>query len=744
MSQSQSLTGDTPLKQNSAATGVFMNGTLDQQRMAVMTDLGNIPEVTVDFMLDHIVPNSGVNLERTMHNLKRKGILLDAGWNLFIDALPKNSKDNEQKVFLKMQAIYRNIITSTKFEVGHSRFPTLDFGTCPDIAPISETNIRSRPDGCGQLNSSHSTHTSQCGYPSEVKGEYHWFNIAYVEEYKKRNTKKDLNDNVLKILWSLHHMMNVDRRRRFAFGVTIENTDTRIWFCCRQIVFVTHRFDFMKEPAKLIRLITSLAYADVVKLGYDPTMELFWKNDRWNYLITIQGKDNHGNLVTKVYETIDIIADMSSNLRGRATRVYEAFDVGNPGSKVVIKDSWVDVNRPKEADTLSEILDGASEDEKAMFLTVLLHGVVIIDGRQDLTQNLVDGYLISAKSSKKQKKVPDMLDELAEMMLDADIADRGIKDTVQSDRIHKASIFEPLKALQPDSQSITLITSPDVSALNPDHGAKVPPRVYGPKAHYRIVFKERGMSLHSLSRLRQIKLPVVIQAMHDVLKVLAFLTKKGYVHRDISPGNIIIYNGRAKLNDLEFAKEYGSGTSNNIRTGTYNFMAVEVEISAYLYHYGPSFSHNPLHDIESLLWVGLWFLLCHYTAGNLRSVTVQKHIEVVKQIGETLFNNGADHRSRRNALSYSTLITNSNPLRFPKSVQYLLVVLEKFRAQLVTYYEDYNPKQPQNRSFFTPDVHGKCGVLFENVLESLRNDNTELWPMDHITTQVTYLKDKGK
>ena len=41
-------------------------------------------------------------------------------------------------------------------------------------------------------------------------------------------------------------MMNVDRRRRFAFGITIENTDTRIWFYCRQIVFVTHRFDFMK------------------------------------------------------------------------------------------------------------------------------------------------------------------------------------------------------------------------------------------------------------------------------------------------------------------------------------------------------------------------------------------------------------------------------------------------------------------------------------------------------------------
>jgi hypothetical protein len=34
----------------------------------------------------------------------------------------------------------------------------------------------------------------------------------------------------------------------------------------------------------------------------------------------------------------------------------------------------------------------------------------------------------------------------------------------------------------------------------------------------------------------------------------------------MSPGNIIVYNGRAKLNDLEFAKEYGTGASTNIRT----------------------------------------------------------------------------------------------------------------------------------------------------------------------------------
>ena len=145
----------------------------------------------------------------------------------------------------------------------------------------------------------------------------------------------------------------------------------------------------------MIRLISSLAYADAVKLGYDPTMELFWKSNKWNYWITIEGTDHHENIVTKVYETIDIIADMSYNLRGRATRVYEACDVNNPGAKVVIKDSWVSANRTKEGDTLRKILHGAFEDEKAMFLTVLLYGIVMIDGRQDLTEDLImNGYLV--------------------------------------------------------------------------------------------------------------------------------------------------------------------------------------------------------------------------------------------------------------------------------------------------------------------------------------------------------------
>ena len=197
MSKSKSVPGDTPLKQNSASTGVFVHGALEEQRAAVMDDLGNIPEVTVDFMLDHIIPNSEIDVERTIRILKRKGVLLNDGWKEFADALPKESSDNEQTVFSKMGTIYKGIIDYTNFSDGSdgsSRTATLDFSAVPDIAPVSETKVKSRPDGCGQLKSNNSLHTSQCGYPPNNKTDYHWFNIAYVEEYKKRNSSKELDD----------------------------------------------------------------------------------------------------------------------------------------------------------------------------------------------------------------------------------------------------------------------------------------------------------------------------------------------------------------------------------------------------------------------------------------------------------------------------------------------------------------------------------------------------------------------
>ena len=171
-------------------------------------------------------------------------------------------------------------------------------------------------------------------------------------------------------------------------------------------------------------------------------------------------------------------------------------------------------------------------------------------------------------------------------------------------------------------------------------------------------------------------------------------------------------------------------------------MAVEVERGAYIYHGGLFFSHNPLHDLESLWWVGVWFLLCHYQPSKLRDIKVQQHIEVVKEYGETLFNNN-DPLSRRNALTGPDIIANIESLSFPKAVQGLMVLLESFRDELVKYYETYKPMASQDRSFFNPDLYDrKFGDIFEDAKKGLGNDQTGLWPLSRIEDRIRYLNAK--
>ena len=171
-------------------------------------------------------------------------------------------------------------------------------------------------------------------------------------------------------------------------------------------------------------------------------------------------------------------------------------------------------------------------------------------------------------------------------------------------------------------------------------------------------------------------------------------------------------------------------------------MAVEVERGAYIYHGSLFFSHNPLHDLESLWWVGVWFLLCHYRPNKLGKFVVQKHIKVVKNLKETLFNNPIDTHSRRRALMGADIVHNCMPRAFPKAVQHLILLLDMFRVELVTYYQIYKPMASQDRSFFNPDLHRKFGDMFEDATKELRDDQTGLWPFNLIEDRIKHLNAK--
>ncbi|KJA27032.1 hypothetical protein HYPSUDRAFT_198334 [Hypholoma sublateritium FD-334 SS-4] len=756
-SRASSVQSETPVKYNMAATNVFIKGNLEEQKEAIRKDLGSVPEVTVDFMLEHIIPKSQVDVSATKESLVKKGLYSEAsGWTQFKGKSPRklrkapakgHSNNKETEVFLNLKTVYEQIVSSAVFSDSSTPPPTLSFEQYPNTAPVSATDVKTRPDGVGILTKAQAIHSQNAVQnenrviPVDEIDKPNWFDIAFVEEYKLGEKPADLNDNIYKILWSLHHIMHTDHRRRFTFGLTIENRNTRIWFCCRQIVIVSQPFDFSKDASKLIHLITSLAYATPTQLGYDPTMALKWRNNAWHYDIYVTTQLPDGTEYTQKYETYRVICDAANNIRGRATRVYEANIVDPEGKRsplrAVIKDSWIDVGRAKEGDTLSQILEGASPEEKSLFLTVLQHGVVQIDGRDDSTQDLIlDGQSFFSNKETKTNEGGNstrhrfMLTKLPEKNED------GSDDSVHSahELVYNTPLFplyHPERSESNDSKSNQEAPSAPSSSQRSSatRASSIPPPaptdalphktpyeakrpvIYSPKVHYRIAFQEVGVSLLSMAGSGRLRISHVLQAMLDVTLALKFMAKRGYVHRDVSAGNVLMYNGRAKLADLEFAKVYGSGQTSYVRTGTYSFMSEEVACGKYTFQpQHKFFLHSPVHDLESLWWVGVWCLMWHYPVSERRPVDPVKkdHMDLMRDHGMKLFpshHTPANARRINEIHSLTTYTSRSmEATEYPDEIFAMISRMDLFRQCISWAHKTTQAELPRNDASYFSDV----------------------------------------
>ncbi|KAM5379493.1 hypothetical protein ACJZ2D_004001 [Fusarium nematophilum] len=125
-----------------------------------------------------------------------------------------------------------------------------------------------------------------------------------------------------------------------------------------------------------------------------------------------------------------------------------------------------------------------------------------------------------------------------------------------------------------------------------------------------IVTSPVGHSLHHLDNISISKFPMLqfLEGFRDAIKAHRSLLFDGKIlHRDISPGNIIISKSnnegepRGRLIDLDIAMVL-TDLQRRSSNGTMSFMAIGV-----LDHR----PHTYRHDLESFLYVFLWMAICH-------------------------------------------------------------------------------------------------------------------------------------
>ena len=145
----------------------------------------------------------------------------------------------------------------------------------------------------------------------------------------------------------------------------------------------------------MVKLVVPLTFGTAVDLGWDPTMQLKYDNQLSSifYEMTVTPIDNP----VRKYRSVKILSEFSADaIRGRATRVFEAYEINEHGQRVqgsenvAIKGYSLDSSCEAERMILKKIMEGADETMKAKFLTVLVWGNLSVNGNLDSTDRIMN------------------------------------------------------------------------------------------------------------------------------------------------------------------------------------------------------------------------------------------------------------------------------------------------------------------------------------------------------------------
>ncbi|KAJ3517940.1 hypothetical protein NLJ89_g193 [Agrocybe chaxingu] len=450
--------------------------------------------------------------------------------------------------------------------------------------------------------------------------------IGATNEYKLSKSAAVVYQNRLQAVGNAHFALLNDPRRMFMFATTIECDQLRLWYFSRSHSAVSEPLNWKNKPRLFAAALLSFIFAKPAELGYDDSIKrhLATTSEEQAFYIYRVGKGGKA----RYFKTVNsLFENQSLNITGRTTRVWEVEEVASfddlvrkPGTpRRVLKDVWLDSSTKTE-----------KQIQEALFQDV--DNFIQKYGEPGSPEQIAFNSLNPDIQETLHRLFEDRNYRRHFLSIDCDIVGHTSK-TRHPHATPCPEIFdEPGVAIQPaDIWASRFDTRDTLSPAERDTTGtpKVPrqhPRQHTTRRQYRVVFKEVAPSMQTLPKLGD-----AMRALKGGLFGLIIMFLAGWVHRDVSAGNILLdapdgQVSRGIIADLEYSKKF-----NDAQTGTPLFIAYEIESGQRIEKQRLQYDkkapiivkapatrtveedvpvrHNFLHDLESVWRLYLWTIL---------------------------------------------------------------------------------------------------------------------------------------
>ncbi|KAJ8483038.1 hypothetical protein ONZ45_g14744 [Pleurotus djamor] len=522
-------------------------------------------------------------------------------------------------------------------------------------------------------------------------------------------------------------IMNDDPRRMFSFSMTIVRDQVSLWYYSRSHTAVSEPFSFVENPKMFIKVLMSFQFASEEELGFDPLVE---RQADGTYIFEIR----QGKGPPRRFRTVRVLSEYrSNNITGRMSRIWLVREINgdnlDTGKEYVLKDVW---------------LEATAATERAIQTSIFSDFMAFIEGPRSEEQEKVykqfqdvDQHTISIDDLAKDDKfkdyfmtiiADDVCGESKALAVDAK-AKRGLFDTpVVSSTAAASTSAKKSSQRQPSGtpRPMTAVTNHILT----QH------RTYVPRQHYRVVFKELCTTVGDLKTMGE-----VASVLEHAVIALRVMFCAGWVHRDISSGNVLAFNPagtmpwQGKVSDLEYARRYPPEATYQAaadpKTGTPYFMAHEILESSFLHHAvvanpskkfkarfsdkKPTKNTNPRpvqsspvfnfqHDLESIWWIFLW------------TATRRVSHEPSRNKFGLVFVNSISHPTNERASCLRQSIQTTLEETLAPSLRGLSEDLEDLRSFQLSFYEDREAKNELECPSSYTDVHDLFSAFFRLII----------------------------